>query len=96
MDFRVLECRIEPIKQTFYQIEELGNNCVKTKKKKIYDYYICDYCKEKIIITKKITDRMGGIMHVPINSYKDLKLAVCNKCAKPVIKELNDYYNKNF
>lgn len=45
MDFRALECRVEPIKQTHYIIEQEGSNTVKAKKKKDYDYYICDNCK---------------------------------------------------
>ncbi len=96
MDFRVLECRIEPAKLTQYEIEELGNNTTKTKKKKAYDYYICDNCKERIVLSKNINERMGGIMKVPINSYKCLNLALCNKCVKPVLKAINEAYRTNF
>lgn len=96
MDFRVLECRLEPAKLSHYIIEQLGNNTVKTKKKKAYDYYICDNCKERIILSKKINERTGGIMKVPINSYKCLNLALCNKCVKTVLKELNKFYGTNF
>lgn len=96
MNLKALECRVKPIKLTSYKIEELGNSTVKTKKKKDYDYYICDYCKEKIILSKKIDDRTGGILKVPITSHKMLNLAVCNKCLRPVLKEINDNYRTNF
>lgn len=96
MNFKVLEYRVEPVKLTNYKIEEIGNSTVKTKKKKDYDYYICDNCREKIIISKKIEDRNGGIMKVPINSYKSLNLAICNRCLRPVLKEINKFYNTDF
>lgn len=96
MDFRALECRVLPVKQTHYIIEQQGSNIVKTKKKKDYDYYICDNCKEKIILSKKIDERTGGIMKVPINSYKSLNLALCNKCVKPALKAINEAYRTNF
>ena len=96
MDFRALECRVEPIKQTHYIIEQEGSNTVKAKKKKDYDYYICDNCKERIVLYKKQSERQGGILRVPINSYKSLNLALCNKCLKPVLKEINKYYKQNF
>jgi len=35
-------------------------------------------------------------MHVPISSSKELKLALCNKCAKPTIKQINEFYGTNF
>lgn len=97
MDFKALECRIAPIKQTHYQIESLGNQCVRTRKKKGYEYYICDNCGERIILSnKKTSERTGGVMHVPISSCKELRLALCNKCAKPTIKKINEFYGKNF
>lgn len=96
MNLKALECRVKPIKLTNYKIEELGNNTVKTKKKKDYDYYICDYCKEKIILSKKIEDRTGGIVEIPIDSYKRLNLALCNKCLKPVLELINKAYGTNF
>lgn len=96
MDFRILECRVAPVKLSHYIIEQQGSNTVKTKKKKDYDYYICDNCKEKIILSKKIDEKTGGIMKVPINSYKSLNLALCNKCVKPVLKAINEAYGTNF
>lgn len=96
MNLKALECRVKPIKLTNYKIEELGNSTVKTKKKKDYDYYICDNCKEKIILSKKTDERTGGILKVPITSYKMLNLAVCNKCLKPVLKAINKAYKTNF
>ena len=96
MDLKVLECRIDPVKKTQYSIKEKGNSTVKTKKEKEYDYYICDYCKERIVVTKKQEDRTGGIMSVPITSSKSLNLALCCKCLKPALKEINNHYRTNF
>ena len=62
----------------------------------MYEYYICDYCGDKIILTKKEDERMGGILNTPINDFKVLKLALCSKCLKQALKEINEFYNTNF
>lgn len=95
MNLKVYECRIEPIKLTKYKIEQLGSNTVKSKKKKEYDYYICDYCKEKIILYKNKFDRDGGIAKFPISSHKKMELALHNKCLNPVRKIFNQTYKTN-
>lgn len=95
MNLKALECRVEPIKCTKYKIEEPGSNTVKSKKKKEYDYYICDYCKEKIILHKDKIKRNGGIARFPITSYKKITLALHDKCLKPVRKVFNETYNLN-
>lgn len=53
MDFKALECRVKPVKLTQYKIEQEGSNVVKSKKTKEYDYYLCDKCREKIVMTNK-------------------------------------------
>jgi len=96
MCFKELENRDKPEKFTHYIIEQKGNNVVKTKKKKDYDYYICDRCKEKIIMTKKYDERKGGLLSIPISDSKSLELALCNSCLKPTLKEINKQYKSNF
>ena len=95
MDFKALECRVKPVKLTQYKIEQEGSNVVKSKKTKEYDYYLCDKCKEKIIMTIKFEDRTGGLLSVPISSSKSLELALCNKCLKKTLKEINKFYKIN-
>lgn len=95
MELKALECRVEPVKCTKYRIEQPGSNTVKSKKKKEYDYYICDYCKESIILYKDRIKRNGGIARFPITSYKKVTLALHDKCLKPVRKIFNDTYGTN-
>lgn len=58
-----------------------GSNVVSTKKKE-YEYYICDYCGEEIRIEESKINRTGGIL-----KFKDMKLALHNRCLKSVLKE---------
>lgn len=95
MNLRALECRVEPVKCTKYIFEEIGSNTVKAKKKKDYDYYVCDYCKKTIILYKDRSKRDGGIASFPINSYKKMTLALHNRCLKATRKIFNDTYNLN-
>ena len=63
----------------------------------MYEYYICDYCGDKIILNKQKEDeRKGGILNAPIKDFRDLKLALCSKCLKQALKEINEFYNTNF
>lgn len=96
MNFKVLECRAKPVKLVQYKIEQEGSNVVNSKKKKEYEYYLCDRCKEKIIMTKEYDKRTGGLLSVPISNSKRLELAICNKCLKKTLKEINEFYEKNF
>lgn len=67
----------------------------KSKAKKVYDYYICDYCGAEIPISKKWQDQKGGVIEFKdsITGIGKVKMALCNKCLKPVLKELEE--NKN-
>lgn len=71
--------------------EDIGNHLTKKEKpKKIYDYYICDYCREEIKVEDKWENKKGGIVKIPqtlSNLDGVIYLALCNKCVKPVIKE---------
>ena len=66
-----------------------GNQVVNSEKEKLYNYYKCDYCGGEIIITKKRHDMTGGIAIIPHTLTKrgEIKLALCNKCVNPTIRE---------
>jgi len=67
-----------------------GRHLIKYKDEKDYDYYICDYCGAEIRIKKKRHEMTGGIAIIPhtITRRGELKLALCSKCLKPALKEL--------
>lgn len=69
---------------------ERGSSVVNTKKKKEYDFYKCDYCGAEIEIKEKRHEMEGGIAIIPrtITGRGELKLALCSKCLKPALKEL--------
>lgn len=96
MNFRALECRTEPVKLNHYDIKMQGNNTVKSKKEILYKYYICDYCKEKIIICKRHIDQDGGVKNIRIYGKINLNLALHNRCLKPTLKLINEKYDTNF
>lgn len=96
MNFIALECRKEPAKLNHYKFEMEGNNTVKSKKKIEYKYYMCDYCKEKIIICSKHSEQTGGTKNIRIYGKINLNLALHNKCLKPTLRLINEKYNTNF
>ena len=67
-----------------------GRHLIRYKDEKDYDYYICDYCGDEIKILKKKIEMTGGIAIIPhtITRRGELKLALCSKCLKPALKEL--------
>ena len=64
------------------------SNVVKTHKKKLYQYYKCDYCNDEIILNQKMTERSGGIVTFPhiLTKRGNITFVLCNKCLKPVIQ----------
>lgn len=88
LDIKELKYRKEPVKHTEILIKNKGNNVVNSEKTKMYDYYICDYCGDKIRLDIKKTERSGGLAIIPHSLTKcgELKLALCNKCLKPALK----------
>ncbi len=64
-----------------------GKHLIKYKNEKDYDYYKCDYCGEEIKILKKRQEMTGGIAIIPytVTRRDNIKLALCNKCLKPVL-----------
>lgn len=85
-----IKYRKEPEKYAKMQYLEEKNNIVKRKAKKLYDYCICDYCGSEIRLDIKQTERSGGIAVLPNSLTKcgELKVALCNKCVKCVLKQL--------
>nr|DAG39827.1 MAG TPA: alpha-aminoadipate carrier protein [Caudoviricetes sp.] len=85
-----IKYRKEPIKHTKLQHFEEKNNLVKRKADKLYDYYICDNCGSEIRLDIKQTERSGGIAILPNSLTKcgELKVVLCNKCVKDVLKQL--------
>lgn len=90
--------REKPEKFTKYKTEKNHLNS-REKQIKDYDYYICDYCGEKIKILEngKNVDgtniATGGIAKFPISLTRmksTIKLALCNKCVKPVIQQFEE------
>lgn len=82
--------RKEPVKRTKMQYLEEKNSVVKRKAQKSYDYYVCDYCGSEIRLDLKQTERSGGIAILPNSLTKcgELKVALCNRCVKGVLKQL--------
>ena len=77
-----------------YKKEQKNSNSylVNSKPKKIYEYYICDYCNDEIRLDTKKHERSGGIVSIPQSLTKRGKivLALHNKCLNKVIKEFQD------
>ena len=84
--------RIDIPKYTkFEEKPKEGRHLINYKQKKLYEYYKCDYCNDEIIIKNKILMN-GGIQVFPkiLTKSKDIKVVLCNKCLKAVIKEFED------
>lgn len=71
-----------------------AKHLVKYKDEKDYDYYKCDYCNSEIKIFKGVKrhDMLGGTVILPNSLTKrgELKLALCNKCLRPVLKKFEE------
>ena len=96
LNIKELKYRKEPVKHTEILIKNKGNNVVNSEKTKLYNYYICDYCGDKIRLDKKQHERSGGTATFPHTLTKcgELKLALCNKCIKKAVKELEGATNE--
>lgn len=72
--------------------EETKSNILKAKVLEKYQYLKCDYCGDEIRLDIKREERTGGTItfkHSVTNCGK-IELALCNKCLKSVIKELEE------
>lgn len=89
LDINTLKYRKEPQKYTQMLVKKQTSNVVNSEKTKLYDYYVCDYCKDQIRLDIKKTERSGGIAIIPhtLTRCGELKLALCNKCIRKAIKE---------
>ena len=95
MNFKVLECRREPILCKHEVIIEEGSFAVKAKKKVDYTYYLCDECKEKIIMYDKKSDRDGGIVSFRVDERKEVIVALHDRCLNKAKRDFNETYNLN-
>ncbi len=83
----------DPEKHEKFEYEEEKSQIVNNPKRKKYDYYICDYCKSEIKIEKDSSKMTGGIVNIPqtlSKTNRTVKLALCNKCVNPVIKQFEE------
>lgn len=61
----------------------------RSRRKKAYDYFICDYCGERIILSEPKNTRAGGTAKISYILTKDetVEVALCNKCVNPALNE---------
>ncbi len=91
-NFCELSCRTQIPIYTKFKETPNGGNVVNYKKEKLYKYYKCDYCGDEIRIIDKRHEMTGGIVTMPhtVTKRGELKLALCNKCLKPVLKKFEE------
>ena len=96
LNIKELKYRKEPQKYTQMLVKNESSNVVNSAKTKMYDYYICDYCKDKIRLDIKKTERSGGIATIPhtLTRCGELRLALCNKCLIKAIQEIERVANE--
>lgn len=89
-----IQDRGEPVKNEKIEDKKESSTHLtgKGKVKKLYDYYTCDYCGEEIPILKEHYKQCGGIIEFKdsITGCGKVKLALCNKCLKPALKEMEE------
>lgn len=96
LDINELKHRKEPPKYTQMLIKNETSNVVNTEKTKLYEYYLCDYCKDKIRLDEKKDERTGGVAIIPHTLTKcgELKLALHNKCLVNAITQIERVTNR--
>ena len=72
--------------------EESAAHLTNTKKQVLYEYYVCDYCKNEIQIKKKHYEQTGGVVVIPatVTKKKEIKLTLCNCCLNKVLAEFDE------
>lgn len=88
-----IENREKP--QIFTKYEEdtdVLSHLTKVKKKKLYNYYLCDYCGNEIKIKTKGEEKTGGTITLSetLTKRKRIKIVCCNKCLAKVIREFEE------
>ena len=91
LDFYISRKKIN-INNKFVDSNHLSS---REKKKKLYDYYICDNCSFEIEILKKKNEMLGGEVTIPasLTGRSPVTLILCNKCLKPVLNEFEEARN---
>jgi len=61
-------------------------------RKRLYDYYVCDYCNSEIEIFKKRYEMTGGEVTIPasLTGKSPVVLMLCNRCLKKVLNEFEE------
>lgn len=69
-----------------------GSHLTNMKKEVEFEYYVCDYCKQKIQLKRKLYEQTGGIVVIPatVTKRKAIKLALCNSCLNKVLAEFEE------
>lgn len=90
-DYVRLLSRGLPEKKIKYKENEC-NHLTFEKKKKLYEYYVCDNCGCEIRIKNKWERSEGGVIMLPqlLTGKKAITIAVCNKCLNDVLKEFEE------
>ena len=74
-----------------YKENEKKSYLVKTKKEKLYDFYICDYCRMpiKFYPNQKKDEREGGTAIIPnsLTHKGNITIVAHNRCIKPLMQE---------
>lgn len=88
----VIERRQKIPKYSKYEQAE-RSNLVNVEKNKLYEYYICDYCGEPIIVKKKKDEMDGGTVEIPqtLNRYSRLNMALHCRCLNKAVAEIEKY-----
>lgn len=84
--------RTEIIKHKKFKPKPECTHLVKYKPELDYEYYICDYCGQEIRVENKWENKTGGITQLPnsITNRGKIKIAIHNKCLKPLLKEFEE------
>lgn len=90
LNMTAIKYRKEPEKRVKMQHFDEKNSVVNRRAEKLYEYYICDFCGSEIRLDKKQADRSGGLAVLPnsLTRCGNITVALCNKCIKEVIKQL--------
>lgn len=90
LDITSIKYRKAPLKLTKLHTDEEINNTTNRKKSKLYDYYVCDYCRAEIRLDKRQEERSGGIVILPHSLTKcgEITAVLCTKCVKEAMKQL--------
>lgn len=89
MNIKEVIDREKPIKHIKYSSKHT-NHLTNEKKEKEYEYYVCDECKKKIVITKNKDESKGGIVNLPkslTKSNKTITVALHNYCLNQVLRQ---------